>query len=103
MARKTVAIEMDKVRNLSFGTNAMIELEERLEKPLTELDEAMGYKELRTIFYVGLKWEDKKLTVEDVGDLMDIVIGDKGIEYLSETMAKAMELAFGGNAMPTDK
>ena len=43
---------------------------------------------------LGLKWEDKKLTHETAGDIMDSVIENEGIESLSASIGKAMELAF---------
>ena len=92
---KTVMIQADKARNLKYGINQMVELEELLGKPVTNMDmENFSMKDLRTMFYVALKWEDKKLTHETAGDIMDSVIENEGIESLSANIGKAMELAF---------
>ena len=92
---KTVMIQADKARNLKYGINQLIELEELLGKPVATMEmENFSMKDLRTMFYVALKWEDKKLTHETAGDIMDSVIENEGIESLSASIGKAMELAF---------
>ena len=92
---KTVMIQADKARNLKYGINQMVELEELLGKPVTNMDmENFSMKDLRAMVYVGLKWEDKKLTQEIAGDIMDTAIENDGIESLSASIGKAMELAF---------
>lgn len=101
---KTVMINADKARNLKFGMNTLVELEEMLGTPITELDtSSFSMKDLRTIYYVGLKWEDKELTQELAGDVIDAVIENEGMEYLSNSLAKALESAFGGNSAPPSK
>lgn len=102
--KKIVTIEMDKARNLKFGMNALIELEKELGKPLTELSEGgVSLETLRSMVYVGLKWEDKKLSRENIGDLMDEVVEKHGMEYLSEKINVAVQGAFGGSAAPSGK
>lgn len=95
--KKIVSIEMDKVRNLKFGINNLIELEKKLNRPLASLSgESFGLVDLRTILFIGLKWEDKELTEEQTGEIMDIAIENHGIQYLSEKLAEAMQSVFGG-------
>lgn len=102
--KKVVTIKADKARNLKYGINGMIELEKELGKPLTALStDAFSLSDLRTMLYVGLKWEDKELTHETVGEIMDIVIEDEGMEYLSEKLGEAITGAFGNSAMPSKK
>ena len=102
--KKTVAFEADKVRNLKFGMNAMIQLEKELGKPLSSLGaDEFKLGDLRTMLFVGLKWEDKDLSLETVGEIMDEAIDKHGIEYLSEKIGEAMQGAFGNTAMPTAK
>lgn len=101
---KTVAFEADKMRNLKYGMNGMIQLEKELGKPLTSLsDSEFSLEDLRTMLYVGLKWEDKELTPDQVGDIMDEAIEKHGMEYLSNQLGKALEGAFGNTAMPSKK
>lgn len=101
---KTVMINADKARNLKFGMNALIELEEMLGVSVTNLDISdFSMKDLRTFFYVGLKWEDKELTQEYAGEVIDSVIENEGMESLSKSLAKSIQLAFGGKSSPPSK
>lgn len=102
--KRIVTIEMDKERHIKFGINAMIELEQKLEKPLTSLgDGEVNMIDLRTMLFVGLKWEDKKLTEEAVGDIMDDSIEKHGMEYISEKLGEAITGTFGQVATPTEE
>ena len=100
-------IKMDKTRNLRYGMNALIELENLLGKPITELDDELSMKDMRTIFYVGLKCEDRELTHERTGELMDegIFNNEEGLQYLAETLGKAIERSLGssGSSFPEGK
>lgn len=101
---KTVAVELDKVRNIKFGINGLIKLEEVLNKPLTSLGNGdFGISDIRAMLFVGLSWEDKDLTLEKVGDLMDECMETKGLEYLMEHVGQALNASLGGNALPSDK
>ncbi|WP_069649638.1 hypothetical protein [Caloranaerobacter ferrireducens] len=95
--KKSVAIELDKVRNLRYGINALCQLEDMLGKPITKLQNETGIKEFRVILYCGLIWEDKTLTLEKIGDLMDEAITEKGIDYINDKVSEALELALGNN------
>jgi len=100
MARKTVEIEMDKVRYLQVGMNTMISLEKELGRPLSEITEgAFTLEDMRTMFYCLLRGHDKKLTMEKVGDLMDMTIENQGIDYLTQKLADVMKGAFGNQAV----
>lgn len=99
---KTVMIQADKARNLKYGINQLIELEELLGKPVATMEmDNFSMKDLRTMFFVALKWEDKELSQEKAGDIMDLVIEAEGIESLSKNLGKAMELAFNKTAPPS--
>lgn len=90
---RAVMIEADKARNLRFGTNALCQMEEMTGKSVNQLNESAGMKELRIMMYCGLRWEDKELTIEKTGEIMDEIMSKHGIDYLSEKIGKAMELA----------
>lgn len=94
---------MDKPRHLKFGINALIQLEQELGRPLSEMTDAFKMSDLRDMLYVGLKWEDKSLTKEQVGDAMDCVIANEGISALTEKLGEAMGGSLGNNALPSDK
>jgi hypothetical protein len=94
---KVVSIEMDKARNLKFGINSLIELEKKINKPLTKLTgEGFALSDLRAILYIGLKWEDKSLTEEQTGEIMDSAIEKFGIEYISKKLEESMTTVFRG-------
>ncbi len=88
---KVVSIELDKMRNLKFGINTLIELEKRMGKSISNMSDSFSLSDFRTILYLGLKWEDRDLTEEETGSLMDIAIGNYGIQYLSNKLKEAME------------
>lgn len=89
-----VMIELDKPRRIRFDTNALCEVEEYLKKPLSSIDyqKELGIKELRLLLWIGLKHEDKTLTLQKVGELMDLAdygeIGAKIAEALINAMQK---------------
>ena len=101
---KTITLEMDKARNLKYGMNALIELEKDLGRPLSQMGGDFKIEDFRVMLYHGLRWEDKDLTLEDVGDLADIVMSEKGIKFLGEQLGKAIQDAMGnGKATPSKK
>ena len=88
--KKIVAIELDKVRHLKFNLNALITAESITGKKLSELSSEGGSFDLsflRALLYAGLKWEDKELTLEDVGDLIDM----DNLEFVTEKLGEAMQ------------
>lgn len=101
--KKIVPFESDKMRNLKYGMNALIELEKALGKPITNMGDEFKLEDLRTMLYIGLKWEDKELTFEKVGDMMDETIEKHGMNYISEKLSEALQGTFGNTAIPFDK
>jgi hypothetical protein len=97
---KTVLLDADKARNLRFSSNQLIELEEQLGRSVMSLDEGLRFADLRTMIHVGLRWEDKDLTLEQTGEIMDVVIEKHGFEELSKKVGEAVKKAFGGKAQP---
>lgn len=67
-----VTINLDKPRTLRYGINALVKVEDLTGKSITALDLShVGIKDLLIIVYAGLCHEDKTLTLEKVGDLID--------------------------------
>jgi hypothetical protein len=90
--RKSIEIKLDKVRNLRFDTNALILLEDLSGKSITKLDfNNIGIKDVRLMLYCGLKHDDKSLTQELTGELMDEV----ELELIVAKIGEALNLAFG--------
>lgn len=100
---KIVAIKMDRERHLKYGTNALIELEKITNKPITEIGAEVSMADLRAMFYVGLKWEDKNLTLEETGDLLDIALEHDSFEGLAEKLSQALTGALNNTALPSEK
>lgn len=99
---KIVTIQADKERHIKYGMNAFVRLERELGKPLTSMmSDETSLEELRTMLWVGLMWEDKKLTPDKVGDIMDEVMETQGLEYLSGALGEAIQGALGKTATPS--
>lgn len=93
--KKSVTIELDKARNLRYGMNALVKIEELTGKPITKLDlESISMKDLRIIVYAGLCHEDKDLTLEGVGELID---NYSDITQVANKIAEAFTIAFGSS------
>ncbi len=91
--KKSVTLELDKARNLRYGINALVKVEELTGKSITKLDlDNISMSDLRTIVYAGLCHEDKDITPEKVGELIDEY---SSVEVVAEKMGEAFTLAFG--------
>lgn len=103
---KGIDIKADKNRTLRFTINSMIQVKRDKKKDfsvlLTELskDDALDLELLRYLYYVGLKWEDPDLTEEKVGEIMDVIIEESGIEGLAQYLSDAVSKALGANGEP---
>lgn len=93
MIKKSVTIELDKARNLRYGINALVTIEELTGHAITTLDlNKISVKDLRTILYAGLVHEDKELTPEKVGSLIDDY---SDMVTISKRLGEAITIAFG--------
>ena len=73
--------------------NALVKVEDLTGKSITALDLShVGIKDLLIIVYAGLCHEDKTLTLEKVGDLIDEY---SNITEIAEKLGEAFTLAFG--------
>jgi hypothetical protein len=65
---------------LKFDFNAVCELEEIYNKGIAGIlrEEQMGFKLVRTFYYVGLKWKYKNVTPEAVGKKLGDDIQENG-------------------------
>lgn len=88
--KKITVINLDKERHLKYNLNALITAEKITGKKLAELGGEKGSFDLeflRAMLYAGLIWEDKELTLEDVGDLIDM----ENLEYVTDRLGEAMQ------------
>lgn len=94
MSKPYVTLELDKPRRLRYGMNALITIEDLLGRSFTDLqgNKSFGLKDFRTIIYAGLIHEDKDLTPDIVGDLIDEY---STFEIVSKKMEEAFSAAFG--------
>lgn len=93
MAKQSVTIELDRPRNLRYGMNALVKIEEMIGRPISKLDlDNISIKDMRTIIYAGLFHEDKNLSPEKVGELIDEF---SDINTVAEKLGEAMTAAFG--------
>ena len=68
---------------LRFSINAMIEYKqtkgEDIIKAFSRLENEFDFEFFRYLFYIGLKHEDKELTEEKTGEILDILL--KSMEW----------------------
>ncbi|MED4619450.1 hypothetical protein [Priestia megaterium] len=92
---KTVEVTLDKVRKLAFPLMSLIRLkkEHGIElKDLQDKEKAQDIETILTIIWAGLIHEDKELSVEDLGYMIDITelpeISEKLTSIFNEMNAK---------------
>lgn len=92
-----VDIELDKPRKLRYDFNAVADLEDKGGLGIGAMftEERIGFSSIRLLLWAGLKWQDKGLTLDRVGNMIQayIEIGND----LSDLMTKITEaLALSG-------
>lgn len=91
--KKGITITLDKPRTLRYGMNALAKIEDITGKTLMSLDlNNVGIKDLLAIVYAGLCHEDKSLTIEQVGDIIDEY---SDLNQIAEKVGDALTVAFG--------
>lgn len=91
--KKGITITLDKPRTLRYGMNALAKIEDITGKTLMSLDLGnVGIKDLLAIVYAGLCHEDKSLTIDKVGDLIDEYTD---LSAIAEKIGDALTEAFG--------
>lgn len=100
MARKQGYAEVEfngEVKLLRFDFNAMADLEEHFDKGVASImsEERIGFSTIRALFWVGLKWKMKGLTIERVGDMLTEKMDDDEISFmeLMDPITKAIKAA----------
>lgn len=71
MTKKLVPITLDKERNLRYTLNSFRILEKEFDIKVDSLGENITLETIQALLYVGLRHEDKTLTFEEVGDMVD--------------------------------
>jgi hypothetical protein len=97
---KSVPIELGgKTRNLKYGFNALVDLEETLNIPVEDLLNIFSGKvklgDLRAVLWAGLKHEEPGLTVEQVGDMLDVAFNSgENFQKIGEAVAQSITASF---------
>ena len=73
MKEKNLKITLDKERTLKYTLNSLIKFEKLTGRSVTEIGENMSMEVILALLYVGLIHEDKKLTIEKLGDMITLV------------------------------
>jgi hypothetical protein len=86
----------DKPRHLKFDLNALADAEREVKSGIIALfnEERMGVDTVRIFIWAGLKHEDKALTINEVGEMIEDYIINSGedlMEALSELQNVIME------------
>ena len=89
--KPSILIELDRPRNIRLNTNALVKVEEILNRPISEFGTSFGMTEIRAMLWAGLLHEDKSITLDSVGDLID----EAGLEYVTEKVGEAINVAMG--------
>jgi hypothetical protein len=87
---KKVPITLDKERNISFPLMSLIRLKKEFGIELKDLEDeekAQDIEVILAIIWAGLIHEDKELTIEDVGYMIDIT----ELPEISEKLAEIFE------------
>lgn len=72
MKEKNLKITLDKERTLKYTLNSLIKFEKLTGRSVTEIGENMSMEVILALLYVGLIHEDKKLTIEKLGDMITL-------------------------------
>lgn len=95
MKKLTIATKEDKYI-VAFNINTLIDLEEEL-GGFDKLGENVGLKELRAIFYHGLRKFQKDITIKEAGEVMSEVVDEKGLEDFVNEITGALTEAINGS------
>lgn len=97
MSKRYVNVEIGgKGRQLRFDFNAVSDLEDYFGKGIGAIlsEEQVGFKVLRGMYWAGLKWNNRGLTLPKVGDwLQKKLEGGMDMDDLSEPIIKALQYA----------
>lgn len=102
MSKKTVIFDADKERFLKYGIRALVQMEEMMGRPITDLgneEQGISMKDMVIIIHCGLLWAEKGLSFEETEDIIDAAVDKHGFEYVTETMGKALSQAFAGSSV----
>ena len=99
-----ITIQADKTRTQRYSNKIMKEYKyarrEEIKTSTAKMNDGVDFEFIRYMFYLGLKHEDKELTEEKTGEILDILFEEHGIEYVAELLGDAISKAFGIKETP---
>ena len=91
---------------LKFGFSAMEFVEEMLGISITELETALSkpsMKQIRILLHGMLECgEGRKFKVDEVHQIMDVVVGEQGLDGLASLVGEVVSLAFPQSSHPEE-
>lgn len=93
-ARGYHTVDLDRERKLRLDFNALADAEEKLGMGVGELfsETRMGFSTIRGLYWAGLRWQDKGLTIERTGKILMKCIQEEktDLEALGKDLTEAM-------------
>ena len=98
--KKTVSITLDRERQLKLDLNAMSEFEELTGKSLFTIGDGLGQaRYIRAMLYSCMKSAKEDITLDEVGELIDM----DNFEYLHSRLNLLMNKSYGEQEGTDDK
>lgn len=83
----------DEVKLIRFDFNALADLEEHFGKGINAImqEENIGFRTIRALYWAGLKWKERGLTIERAGKLIESKLEDGvSVQELMEPVVRAL-------------
>jgi hypothetical protein len=97
MAKPYVEIIVgDDVKYLRFDLNAIADIEDHFDAGIMEImsERRIGFSTLRALYWAGLKWKEKGLTIDRAGGIVQAMIQEgQDFKSLMEPVSKAIQLS----------
>lgn len=95
MSGKFVPIDLDKPRRLRYEINAFSDAEEAMGVSIgVALKSNMGIRNIRAMLWAALKWEERGLTLERMGVILQRYLEAGGtLEAVAEAITRAIMLS----------
>ncbi|MDD5533826.1 MAG: hypothetical protein PHC52_13615 [Syntrophales bacterium] len=108
MPNVPIPIELDKTRHLYFDFNALVVVGDNIDIPidklLTNIRGALNLKTIRALLLGGLYHEDRSLTAEKVGRLLDPMLKKpEELVKIGDTLRAALMAAFADETGEAEK
>lgn len=104
--------DLDKPRRLRFDTNAICDFDDEARRSIIDVvfgQDRLSTGDIRLLMWAGLKWEDKRLTKERAGMLLENFIVEGGnvndiSQAITDAVAKSrLFIAISGRPDPNSK